>query len=73
MYFEIHSPTHYKTKYCSWVMGILIRILKFWGILIHILKFLAPLSAKRSGILSEVVEGRAMGMFLFTAALLTAL
>jgi len=54
-------------------MGILICILKFWGILIRILKFWTPLSAKRSGILSEVAEGRAMGMFLFTAALLMAL
>jgi len=54
-------------------MGILIRILIFWGILIHILKFWAPLSAKRSGILSEVPEGRAMRMFLFAAALLMAL
>jgi hypothetical protein len=53
--------------------GILICILKFWGILICILKFWAPLSAKRSGILPEVAEGRVMGMFLFTAALLMAL
>jgi len=54
-------------------MGILICILIFWEILICILKFWAPLSAKRSGILSEVAEGRAMGMFLFTGALLMAL
>jgi hypothetical protein len=40
------------------------------GILICILKFWAPLSAKWSGILAEVAEGRAMGMLLFTAALL---
>jgi len=53
VHFKIHSPALYKTKYCSWVMGILICILKYW----------APLSAKRSGILSDVAEGRAMGMF----------
>jgi hypothetical protein len=61
--FEIHRAALYKTKHCVWVMGILIHISKFW----------ASLSAKRSGILAEVAEGRAVGMFLCTAALLMAL
>jgi hypothetical protein len=54
-------------------MGILVCILKCCGILIHTLKFWASMSVKRSGILYEVAEGRELGMFLFTAALLMAL
>jgi hypothetical protein len=43
------------------------------GILIHIFKFGAPFLAWSSDILAEDVQGRAMGIFLFTAVLMMAL